>query len=202
MLLGVPRMGKLTSSGCLQAWQRSVSQQHSDLHLSVPDAAGDSSTPCCTAHTGLTAASQLGMLKAAASELGPRHALTASCGDASSALSPGQQHSHAAGSLFGVQLRGSVLLEPRLLAEAQPGAAAPVSSAGLTGAPREAGITGGLGALGLLLARWLCRQGCGVLHLLGRSGQADPAALQALLTTQVPPLAHEYGLAVPLHPVA
>ena len=56
---------------------------------------------------------------------------------------------------------------------------------GGTMAGREAGVTGGLGALGLLVAQWLSLAGCSGLHLLGRSGRADTPALLGLLTSQV-----------------
>ena len=46
-------------------------------------------------------------------------------------------------------------------------------------------ISGGVGALGSLMAAWLAQSGCGNLTLLGRSGQLqgqDTALMQRLLT--------------------
>ena len=173
----------LREASCWQVWQPKAGRSPA-LHLSLPDTEADGAAASPTSGCGLAAAPLLGMLKAAASELGPEALLTASAGDAHSALSPAQQHEHAAGSLFSAQLRGGVLLQPRLLPELH-GAAG--GAAELAGVPclREVGITGGLGALGLLLARWAAGQGCSMLHLLGRSGRADAAALRRLLTGQV-----------------
>lgn len=173
----------------MQRWQVQAGQQ-SELHLSLPDTAAEGLQPGHMSVRPLAAAPHLGMLKAVASELGPQHQLTASAGDTASAQSPAHQHSHVAGSLFGVQLRGSVLLQPRLLAQAH------LSSRQRSGhlasnlmhaaaVPQEVGVTGGLGALGLLLASWLCTQGSRSIHLLGRSGRADASSLRSLLAPQV-----------------
>ena len=172
----------------LQTW--AARQQRSPaLHLSLPDMGEGTPQPCSSSHSGSTqAAAALGVLKAAASELGSRHTLSASCRDASSAVHPRAQHGQQGATLFATQLRAGVLLQSQLQPASAPqsfpaAAAWPGLASGLQ--LREVGVTGGLGALGLLVARWLALRGCAGLHLLGRSGRSDSPALQALLTSQV-----------------
>ena len=159
-----------------------------ELHLSLPDPGEGGSGPHgSSGSTNTAAAAALAILKAAASELGSRHTLSASCGDALSALPQGAQHQHAAGTLFAPQLRAGVLLQPQLQ-PANPSAAVGTATASGSagGLPvKEVGVTGGMGALGLLLAQWLSLAGCSCLHLLGRSGRSESAALQALAASQV-----------------
>ena len=162
-----------------------------ELHLSLPDIGEGASGPCGSSSrsSNTAAAAALAVLKAAASELGSRHTLSASCGDVLSALPQWAQHRHAVSTLFAPQLRAGVLLQPQLQ-PVGPAAAAGTAAAAAGSARelpvREVGVTGGLGALGLLLAQWLSLAGCSGLHLLGRSGRAEPAALQALVASQVP----------------
>jgi NAD(P)-dependent dehydrogenase (short-subunit alcohol dehydrogenase family) len=60
----------------------------------------------------------------------------------------------------------------------------PLSKGAGSGGSGRVVITGGLGSLGLLTARWLLQQGVRRLLLVGRSGRGDAAELAALLAQQ------------------
>ena len=123
-----------------------------------------------------------GIMKAAASELGSlKHISTVLHDSATPAAAPASIASLKEGSIADVHgslgSRG-LLSSPHLLPSEQCSSAG-MAQAGIGGQNGELVISGGLGALGLLVSAWLAQQlqGSTSLHLLGRTGR--PASAHA-----------------------
>ena len=177
--------GQAACFRAMQLLQTAAAQGDSSISLTAA-APATATTPAlagCSA-AGTTSAALFAMLRCAASELPAVRFSAGSIDEASAALAPTSGGSSSSSSssgwaatygCYGQQQSAGGLLAARLLPscdEQQPDQHAPAA------AGQSWGVSGGTGALGLLVASWLQQlQAAGVL-LLGRSGRlaSDPPA--------------------------